>query len=135
MLSARKKNVSHQKNQVITPHRIKKKISKTGQNRPKSAILDKMTNISRTFVCTNNSRERSARMNEMKRLPWSIPKSHKRLMRTNRHKTTSQIHFFAVPVNLSSFREKIPVANSKGARIPIVIFCVWKPQHPGKLEP
>ena len=106
MLSARKKNVSHQKNQVITPHRIKKKISKTGQNRPKSAILDKMTNISRTFVCTNNSRERSARMNEMKRLPWSIPKSLTRLLRINWNKTTFHIHVLPVFPSICRLCEK-----------------------------
>ena len=41
-------------------------------------------------------------MNEMK-LPWSIQKSHTRLLRINWNKTTFQIHIFArIPTNLSS---------------------------------
>ena len=44
-----------------------------------------------------------ARRSEMKRLPWSIPKSHTRLLRKNWNKTTFQIHIFArIPVQLSS---------------------------------
>ena len=68
------------------------KISKTGQNRPKLAILDKVMNISRNFVCTNNSRKSPAHMNEMKRLPWSILKSQTRLLRINWNKTTFQMN-------------------------------------------
>ena len=65
---------------VDTSKRIKKKKSKTGQNRPKSAILDKIMSISRNVVCTNSSRKTlRVWMYEMKRLPWSIPKVHTQL--------------------------------------------------------
>ena len=53
-----------------------------------------MINISRNFVCTNNSRKIAARMKEMKRLQWSVPKSHRRLLRIKWNKTTFQIHIF-----------------------------------------
>ena len=85
-----------------------KKNSKTGQNRPKSTILDRMMkNISRNFVCTNNCETTPARMNEMKRLSWSIPRSTKILLCINWNKPISQTHIFAfIPVNWSSWWKK-----------------------------
>ena len=79
-----------------------------------------MMNISRSFVCTNNSRNTLAHMNEMKHLPWSIPKSYARLLCINWNKTAFQIHLF-LPVFQSSCQvceKKSPVANPKGSRIP-----------------
>ena len=85
-------------------------------------------NISLNFVCTKNSRKSPARMNEMKRWPWSIPKSRTRLLRMSWNKTAFQIHIFArIPVNLSSLwrKKRSPVANPKGSRTPPSHFlCV-----------
>ena len=75
-------------------------------------------------------------MNEMKHLPWSIPKTHTRLLRINWNKTTFKIHVFGrIPICRVLSKEKKPCRKSQGLSNSIVIFSVWK-IHPwtGKLE-
>ena len=45
-------------------------------------------------------------MNEIKRLPWSIPKSHTRLLRINWNKTTFHIHVLPVFPSICRLCEK-----------------------------
>ena len=61
-------------------------------NRPKSVISGKITNNTGYHIYFLKS---PARMDEMKRLPWSFSNFDTQLRRTNPNQTTSQIHVFA----------------------------------------
>ena len=56
---------------VVTTQCVQKKNVKTGQNRQGPVILDKMMNISRDYVFTNNPRKLPARIDETKRFNLS----------------------------------------------------------------
>ena len=67
--------------------------------------------------------------------PFQNP-SHDYCVKTGTKRTTFQMHIFArIPANLSrSWKRKKPSRKYRGLSSSVVIFLVWKPQHPGKLE-
>ena len=126
-----RKNVFQHQIQVGTPQCIKKKISSTGQNRSKSAKIScfgQNYEYLTKFQLYEES-QKKPRMNEMKRLPWSIPKSHTRLSRIKLELNERPDPYFCP----YSRRYVEFVEKKKACQIPralefVVTFFVWKPQ-------